>query len=102
MNFMVSSFFLRIFYNSYNEKALKLYFMEVNNMSKMKKYFKDYGATIKVCNQFYKEHWLGTIVLSTAIIGIEFGVFYVIDHKDEIKDRIQKTFSRNKKVEIDF
>lgn len=71
-------------------------------MNKMKKYFKDYGATMKVCNQFNKEHWLGNIVLSAAIIGIEFGVFYAIDHKDEIKDRIRETFFRKKKIEIDF
>ena len=49
----------------------------------MKKFFKDYWALTKETGRFYKEHWLGTIVLTAVCTGLEVGYFYVRMKKAE-------------------
>ena len=31
------------------------------------RYFEDYAATQEVCNEFYKNHWKGQLLMSTAV-----------------------------------
>lgn len=38
----------------------------------MRKFWKDYAELCKATGRFYKEHWLGCIVLNAAIVAGEF------------------------------
>lgn len=37
----------------------------------MKKYFKDYGHLCKETGEFYKKHWLGTLLFTVVVTGAE-------------------------------
>ena len=49
----------------------------------MKKFFKDYWALAKESGRFYKEHWLGTMVLTVVCIGLEIGPVLICKKKEE-------------------
>lgn len=42
-------------------------------MSKIKIYFKDFIIAQKACNEFYKKHWLGTLVFTAVIYVVTLG-----------------------------
>lgn len=48
-------------------------------MGKVKKFFEDYGKAWQVCNDFYKEHWLGSIIFAVVLVGVEYGIGVGID-----------------------
>lgn len=62
----------------------------------IKTYFKDYVEAQKVCNEFNKKHWKGSLLLS-SVIGI--GTFLALGGgaaiKDMIDDKIQKRKSND-------
>lgn len=66
-------------------------------MNKFKKYFEDYRELMDAENQFNKEHWRGNLMVFAVILGVEIGVFYLINHAEEIKDRFKKITSRKAK-----
>lgn len=66
-------------------------------MNKFKKYFKDYRELTDAQNQFNKEHWRGNLMVFAVTLGVEMGVFYLIIHGEEIKDRFKKITSRKAK-----
>ena len=66
-------------------------------MNKFKKYFEDYRELMDAENQFNKEHWRGNLMVFAVTLGVEMGVFYLINHAEEIKDRFKKITSRKVK-----
>lgn len=69
----------------------------------MKKFFKDYWALTKETGRFYKEHWLGTIVLTAVWTGLEVGYFYVRMKKAEkecleCSQKVVKQFSEEEEA----
>ena len=61
----------------------------------MKKFFKDYAELCKISGKFYKEHWLGCIVLNVILIVGEYLWFF----RKLIKERITKKFRKEEKKE---
>ncbi len=53
----------------------------------MKDYFNDYKDLCNHCKQFYKDHWLGTLVLTTVGTVISFAPLVIPVVKEEIKRR---------------
>ena len=69
----------------------------------MKKFFKDYWALTKETGRFYKEHWLGTIVLTAVCTGLEVGYFHVRMKKAEkecleCSQKVVKQFSEEEEA----
>lgn len=62
----------------------------------MKTFFKDYKELCKHTNKFYKDHWLGTIVLSVASGVITFAVMAGPEIKDMIEDKIDEVKNKDK------
>ena len=63
----------------------------------MREYFKDYGNLCKESGEFYKKHWLGTIILtivSTLLTWLTLGGYGII--KDKINE--YKTNKKNEKI----
>ena len=58
----------------------------------MKAFFKDYWDLCKQSGDFYKKHWMGTLVLNAVIIGGELIYFY----KDEIIDTVKEKLPKRK------
>lgn len=56
----------------------------------MRKFWKDYAELCKATGRFYKEHWLGCIVLNTAIIAGEFAWIFRDAIKETVKDKFEK------------
>lgn len=54
----------------------------------MRKFWKDYVELCKATGRFYKEHWLGCIVLNVTIVAGEFAWFFRDVIKDNIKDKL--------------
>lgn len=61
----------------------------------MRTFVKDYVELCKDSGKFYKKHWKGYIVLSTAIVAAEFAWFY----KDAIKEKVQEKLESKKSKE---
>ena len=66
-------------------------------MNKFKKYFKDYREWMDAQNQFNKEHLLGNLMVFAVTLGVEMGIYYLIIHEEEIKDKFKKITSRKAK-----
>ena len=66
-------------------------------MNKFKKYFKDYRELMDAQNQFNKEHLLGNLMVFAVALGVEMGIYYLIIHEEEIKDKFKKITSRKAK-----
>lgn len=67
---------------------------------KVKAYFIDYVAAQKVCNEFNKKHWRGTIVFTGAILGAELGGMWLYTKiKDAIDARNARTVFTNEPSE---
>lgn len=66
-------------------------------MNKFKKYFKDYRELVDAQNQFNKEHLLGNLMVFAITLGVEMGIYYLIIHEEEIKDKFKKITSRKAK-----
>ena len=69
----------------------------------MKKFFKDYWALTKESGRFYKEHWLGTMVLTVVCIGLELGPMLILKKKEEKEyqeycQKIAKQFSEEEEA----
>ena len=58
----------------------------------MKAFFKDYWDLCKQSGDFYKKHWMGTLVLNAVIIGGEMIYFY----KDEIVETVKEKLPKRK------
>ena len=58
----------------------------------MKAFFKDYWDLCKQSGDFYKKHWMGTLVLNAVIIGGELIYFY----KDEIVETVKEKLPKRK------
>lgn len=54
----------------------------------MKKFFKDYGELCKQSGKFYKDHWLGTIIMSVASGAITLAVMAGPEIKEKIEDKV--------------
>lgn len=65
----------------------------------MKTFFKDYGDLCKATGQFYKKHWLGTIVMNVVAVGATALVFWPKEMKKEVADSIKGKFKKNGKGE---
>lgn len=69
-------------------------------MEKIEKFFEDYNATQKVCTQFYKEHWLGQLILTGGLVGTELLAFkYVPVIKEKIRNRKSNKANNGSKEE---
>lgn len=64
-------------------------------MKAFKPFWKDYAELCKQSGEWYKKHWKGYIVLSTAIVAAEFAWFY----KDAIKEKVQEKLESKKSKE---
>lgn len=69
----------------------------------MKKFFKDYWALTKESGRFYKEHWLGTMVLTVVCIGLEIGPMLICKKKEEKEyqeycQKVMKQFSEEEEA----
>ena len=53
---------------------------------KTKKYFEDYWNLCKATGQFYKDHWFGTLILTTAGAVLSFSPILVSMAKEKIED----------------
>ena len=51
-------------------------------MNNLKKFFKDYKELCKHSGRFYKDHWLGTIVVSAIGIGLSFAPLAIYEFKE--------------------
>ena len=65
-----------------------------NNLFKeviiMKDFFKDYKELAVDTGRFYKKHWIGCIVLNTAISAVTAGYIFRDQIKDKLKEEIRK------------
>lgn len=70
-------------------------------MNAIKTYFKDYVETQKVCNEFNKKHWKGTMVIS-LMIGV--GTYLALGGyeylKEGVSNKIDKIKSKKKTVSV--
>ena len=65
----------------------------------MKTYFKDYGELCKQTGNFYKKHWLGTIVMNVVVSGAIVAVTWPKELKEAVADNIKNKFKKGDKVE---
>ena len=65
----------------------------------MKTFFKDYGQLCKSTGQFYKKHWLGTIVMNVVVSGAMVAVMWPKELKEAVADNIKDKFKKGDKVE---
>ena len=61
---------------------------------KVKEFAKDYGELCKQTGRFYREHWLGVILLNAAMIGAELAWF---QHNYGIFDDLIERFGKKEK-----
>ena len=61
----------------------------------MKKFFKDYKELLNHSKQFYKEHWLGTLVFTAACCAVEVAMFT----GPQIKELIEEKIDQKKELE---
>ena len=70
-------------------------------MNAIKTYFKDYAEAQKVCNEFNKKHWKGTMVISLAVgVGTYLALGGYSYLKAEVEDKIDKMKSKKKTVSV--
>ena len=66
----------------------------------MKDYFNDYKELCNHSKQFYKDHWLGTLVITATATVVSFAPIVIPMIKDEIKrrktEKIEKADSEGK------
>ena len=65
----------------------------------MKTFFKDYGELCKTTGNFYKKHWLGTIIMNVVVSGAIIAVTWPKELKEEVVDNIKDKFKKGDKVE---
>lgn len=65
----------------------------------MKRFFKDYGELCKTTGNFYKKHWLGTIVMNVVVSGAMIAVMWPKELKEAVADNIKDKFKKGDKVE---
>ena len=74
--------------------AWKTYYFMENNLFKeviiMKDFFKDYKELAVDTGRFYKKHWIGCIVLNTAISAVTAGYIFRDQIKDKLKEKTKK------------
>ena len=73
-------------------------------MSKIKTYFKDYAEAQKVCNAFYRKHWLGNfIVVAVVWVLTFFASALYLKHKDKKENELvmatENTINESRKEE---
>ena len=51
---------------------------------KTKKFFKDYKELCKHSGQFYKDHWLGTLVFTSVGMALSTSYLWVPDERSDI------------------
>ena len=56
----------------------------------MKDFFKDYKELAVDTGRFYKKHWIGCIILRTAICAVAAGYIFRDQIKDELKEKTKK------------
>lgn len=56
----------------------------------MKDFFKDYKELAVDTGRFYKKHWIGCIVLNTAISAVTFSYIFRDHIKDKLKEKTKK------------
>ena len=61
----------------------------------MKTFFKDYWKLCKQSGEFYKKHWLGTIVFTGIVTCVTYAPFIIKGKKD------QKKFEEELNKELD-
>lgn len=70
----------------------------------MKKFFEDYKDLCKHSGGFYKDHWLGTLIVTTVGLGLSLApiAIYTIKENRELK-KLQKSYIKELNEEdIDF
>lgn len=65
----------------------------------MKTFFKDYGYLCKEAGNFYKKHWLGTIIASLVSFVVTIAVVCPKELKKEFIDNIKSKFEKDSKEE---
>ena len=56
----------------------------------MKDFFKDYKELAVDTGRFYKKHWIGCIILNTAISAVTVGYIFRDHIKDKLKEKTKK------------
>ena len=65
----------------------------------MKTFFKEYGQLCKSSGQFFKKHWLGTIVMMIVSCGLSILIFWPKELKEEVMNTIKDKFKKDSKEE---
>lgn len=63
----------------------------------MKTFFKDYGQLVKQTGAFYKNHWLGIIIISFVSGFVTVLLVWPKWMRDDVVDIIKSKFKKNKK-----
>ena len=56
----------------------------------MKKFMKDYWELTKMSGKFYKEHWLGCIVMTGVLTGAQYAWFFRDQIKEKLEDKLEE------------
>ena len=62
----------------------------------MEKFFNDYKELCKHSNKFYKDHWLGTVVMNAAGIAVGMAILAAPAIKEKIEDKIDEIKNKDK------
>lgn len=65
----------------------------------MKTFFKDYGHLCKEAGNFYKKHWLGSIIVSVISLVATYVVTCPKELKKDFIDDIKSKFKKDSKEE---
>lgn len=62
----------------------------------MKTFFRDYKELCKHSNRFYKDHWLGTIVMNVAGAAVGLAIVAAPVIKGKVEDKIDEIKNKDK------
>lgn len=66
----------------------------------MKKFFEDYKDLCKHSGRFYKEHWLGTAIVTAIGVAISFAPLAILEIKEHVE--MKKLTKNHVEEENDF
>ena len=67
----------------------------------MKSFFKDYGKLWKDTGRFYKNHWLGTIIMNMVVFFVSVFLFWPKELKRAFIDGAKDKFKKGNKEEVE-
>ena len=70
----------------------------------MKKFFEDYKDLCKHSGRFYKDHWLGTLIITTVGLGLSLAPIAILEIREKIElKKIQNSYIKEvNKEDNDF